>query len=124
MSDQQPEPVEAQKSDKKSIPWVTIGIVSAVLVICISSFAKGSGEPEDLTYQAEGHCEDWVKEKLKAPASADFTTTSTVGAGQGPWTFAGTVDADNSFGAKIRNKWECRIELGDGMFTGSTRLLD
>lgn len=109
---------------KKPVPWVAIGIAAVVVAVCASSFAKGSSEPEDLTHQAEGHCEDWVKEKLKAPATADFATTSTLGTGQGPWTFTGTVDADNSFGAKIRNRWECKIELGDGMFTGTSRLVD
>lgn len=53
-----------------------------------------------------------IESQLKAPASAEFSTyvpgKTPTGAKQltkGRWLASGTVDAQNSFGAKLRQKW-------------------
>jgi hypothetical protein len=69
-------------------------------------------------------CEDFVKEKLKAPSTADFGGQSVSGNGSGPWKVTGWVDAQNSFGAKIRTGWTCDIRLDGTTWRGTTQLVD
>src|SRR5690349_16527224 len=45
-------------------------------------------------------CEGFVDKRLKAPATADYDLSATKSGGK--WEVVGTVDSENSFGAKIR----------------------
>lgn len=96
----------------------------AIAVICGPAVLSGAGEPDYMNGpdDAEQQCVEWVKEKLKAPSTASFTTTASTGGETGPWTFAGTVDAENSFGAKIRNRWECEIRSEGNTWQGRSRV--
>lgn len=65
---------------------------------------------------AAGHtaCEEAVKERLKAPGTAKFggrgeRRTS----GSDGWEFVGYVDAENSFGGNVRNRYVCSAFKGD-----------
>lgn len=51
-------------------------------------------------------CRDWVKARLKSPSSADFSNEVVTSEGN-RYTVRGAVDSDNSFGAPIRNTYEC-----------------
>lgn len=64
-----------------------------------------------------------MRDKLKAPATADFTDGSDSG-GPNSYTITGTVDAENSFGAMLRTGWSCDIEYRDAdqMWHGSATL--
>jgi hypothetical protein len=70
----------------------------------------------------EGSGEDWlgacaaahiaVRNRLKAPAGADFSSCSENTAKRQPdgtWAVGGYVDAQNSFGAKLRNVFLVRL---------------
>lgn len=110
--------VQDKADDRRGM--IYIGVVATLVVglICGASLLNGSDEPSDLTDTAEAHCHERVREKLKAPSTASILTTSTTGGGRGPWTFEGTVDAENSFGAKIRNRFKCEI-VDEGTSTKS-----
>ena len=86
----------------------------------------GDDEPSEslMQIQAVDQCKDWVKEKLKAPATADFSGERVSGSG-GDYTIAGAVDSENSFGAKIRSTWVCTIkrDAASGTFTGEATVL-
>jgi hypothetical protein len=64
-------------------------------------------------------CRQFVRERLKAPSTADFQpcyeSVVRQGAAANIWTVASWVDAENSFGAKIRTTYVCQLEdTGDG----------
>lgn len=55
-------------------------------------------------------CQGWAKERLKAPATAEFPDGAT--ASEGPpdtWAVRGEVDSENSFGALIRSGYRCTV---------------
>ncbi len=108
-------------SESKAGCLPIIGVVLAIGFVantCSGGDSGGGGE-----YGAESTCEDWVKDQLKAPATADFNDTSV--SGSGPWTVTGTVDAENGFGANLRVAWTCDIRLdSDDYYRGSATLLE
>lgn len=70
-----------------------------------------NGAPQD----AESACETFVKQQLKSPSTAQFTVTMHGQiVGDGLWAVVGTVDAQNSFGATIRNSYYCRVHHTTG----------
>ncbi|MCB5168013.1 hypothetical protein LG634_24695 [Streptomyces bambusae] len=81
--------------------------------------ACGSGEPAD-GVEATIMCEKFVKQRLKSPGSANFSgasdTSVTAISSSAPWKYQvmGHVDSDNSFGASIRNTYDCTASTPDG----------
>lgn len=62
-------------------------------------------------------CERFVSEQLKAPSTAEFSgfDTQISDLGNGRYVVRGYVDAENSFGAMIRNDYLCRVEHETGI---------
>ena len=56
------------------------------------------------------HCKDAVRERLRAPDSADFSSTADATSTQ--WT--GTVTAQNAFGVRLISNFTC-TDMGNGM---------
>lgn len=89
-------------------------IVAAVLLIggCTAWVALS---PKDASRQAETSaslaCRNAVRDRLKAPSTAQFSDDATASeSGSGfTVTVTGTVDAENSFGAKLRNTYRCTV---------------
>ena len=54
--------------------------------------------------------QDAVKNKLKAPSTADFDNLKVLKDKSGSVLITGTVDAQNSFGAKIRNSFMVTVD--------------
>ena len=101
-----------------------LGILAVFAVLAFIGSVTGgdSGDdPETQKYGAESACKDWVKDQLKAPSTADFNDVTA--SGSGPWTVVGSVDAENSFGAKLRNRWTCTIRLEGDTYRGVATLL-
>jgi hypothetical protein len=63
--------------------------------------------------QATEECEDSVKDRLKAPATAQFSEVETTPSGAESYDVAGAVDSENSFGALIRSHFTCKATLLD-----------
>jgi hypothetical protein len=64
--------------------------------------------------------EEFVKKHLKSPSTADFGSVfgdyqnpekCTTDLGNGEFDCHGWVDAENSFGAKLRTNWDCRLKF-------------
>ena len=56
-------------------------------------------------------CEEMGKQELKAPSTASFSgagSTTTIYLGTGHYHVRGWVDAQNSFGAKVRSGYTCK----------------
>lgn len=64
--------------------------------------------------KAYSMAKDYVADRLKCPGSADFPARSDPGVvvindGESCWQVLGYVDSQNSFGAKIRVRYSCRL---------------
>lgn len=73
-----------------------------------------SGKEDDYShdkYDALAIAKKVVKEKLKSPATAVFCDSSecTISCVGNTWTISGYVDAQNSFGATLRNNFKVKI---------------
>jgi len=87
---------------------IACGLVLLIFVIAMISSAIGgsSGDsPSDSDGLAIVTCERLVKDNLKSPLSAKFSDESVSGG-----MVTGSVDAENSFGASIRNDFSCSVE--------------
>lgn len=121
-------PADGKKPEKQPIGFSGCLVVLALLGLGGYGLAQcgGDDEPSEslMQIQAEDQCKDWVKEKLKAPATADFSDERVSGSA-GDYTIAGAVDSENSFGAKIRSTWVCTIkrDAASGTFTGEATVL-
>jgi hypothetical protein len=91
--------------------WIAgaFGVIVLVLgVIWLVTSGWEDDHNRDNAYVATSQCEGAIKERLKAPSTAEFNSTAT---GGGPWTVVGTVDAENSFGAKLRSSYQCTVTI-------------
>jgi len=72
---------------------------------------------ESAQSDAKWKCKEFVEKTLKAPSTADFQNYnkfSASGTGEGPFLVTGYVDAQNSFGAKIRTEFTCELRKSQG----------
>lgn len=94
-----------------------LGLFFVGIVSCgVLTTGDGADSPQVQRKAAESACEDFVRDQLKSPSTAEFTGTSSTGSG--PWTVTGEVDSENSFGAMIRASWSCEIRLDGDTFRG------
>ena len=97
------------------LPLLVVGGCTALLV----TYGNPGAGPGNREVSAQ--CEQWVRDALKAPASASFTGVQVAGGG-GAWVVTGDVDAENSFGAEVRQSWTCNITLDGDLWRGSAAL--
>ena len=79
-----------------------------VLLLAVVTGCAGEATPAE---RAADACQRFVSARLKAPGTAEFTRAVALQDGRAvnSWVSAGTVDAENSFGAKIRSSYLCRM---------------
>lgn len=118
MTDLQPSTATdgAAKPNRTSAKTWILGfaIVAALLLGgWVISRVESRPDPGAAERDATRVCEDFVKERLKAPATADFSDLD-VTSDAGEYTVTGDVDAQNSFGAKLRSHFTCVVrDSGD-----------
>lgn len=98
-----------------------MGIILAVItlfgVIAVLGDSDNQTADEGDRVGAALTCEKFVKDRLKAPASAGFPTVSgqTIVSTGNRWKVESHVDADNGFGANVRTEYVCVVTYeGDG----------
>lgn len=98
-----------------------IGAVVAVLfAACASWFQRQPTNPEpDITVA----CKALVRERLKAPASADFSHVTMSGSGP-EYTVRGFVDSENGFGARLRSSFTCEATWNEASETATNLTVD
>lgn len=109
-----PEP--AAESTPPAKPKAKLGtggliFVGLIVLCCVGAIIKsqvGDKEPGDV--DARVMCEQFVEDRLKSPKSADYSGESVFREGD-VWVVTGKVDAQNSFGAMIRNSFKCRMTV-------------
>jgi hypothetical protein len=99
----------------------TIGIV-VIMGCCGQLLTNGGSEsspgvPNVTDEEAADFCEKMVTKNLKAPSTAVFPSrreTTVTSRGHNMFTVIGYVDAENSFGAKLRTPYRCDPRMSDG----------
>jgi hypothetical protein len=101
---------------------IRTAVVAASLLLAPLLTACSSGDGAPLSESAAVMCEDFVKERLKSPGSADFPgvtspdyAKTTTLHNTKPWKYkvTGVVDSQNSFGAKVRSNYVCTVSTKD-----------
>jgi hypothetical protein len=121
-------------SQKQRVTAIAVGaaVLGVLLLVGLMSDndtgGSSSSEDRDLSNMAFVQCKNFVEESLKAPSTADFPFldfTSTEEA-ENEYLVSSYVDAENSFGAKVRSDWTCRISYvgGDDADIASWTLVD
>jgi len=96
-------------------------VLSGLLLLTLCILAVGSSDnggksgPDKIG--AFVMSQEFVKERLKAPSTADFPwydESFVTDLGGGRFRVSAYVDAQNSFGAKIRSKYTCILKSTDG----------
>lgn len=109
----------AQQQSRKAVGCLAM---IAVVVIYVATFDSGgsSSPPRDPNlFDALYACEQYTKGRLRSPSTAKFgkagTTADAVRSlGEGRYKVIGYVDAQNAFGAMIRNVYECDVTVEGG----------
>ncbi len=102
--------------EEKTKGVISLVVLALVIGVAVYGFSgSGSQEGED----SFGH--DWavamtvaekaVKSELKSPSSAEFSSKNetTINVSGNTWTVSGWVEAQNSFGATIRNSYSVKF---------------
>lgn len=103
--------------------FVVAGLLWIVGKACGATDYSSPGNTSAGGYNAESVCEGSVKQQLKAPSTASFSGEEATG-GPTDYTVTGNVDAENSFGAKLRSTWTCSASHDGDNWTGSATLND
>ena len=121
----------AKKADSSQATNEQVGIGCAALVIIpilfilfwpASDDGSESSSPPKPAHSPSGAwviCQEFIEKRLKAPASADFpwfSETYVTKLGGAKYRVDSYVDAQNSFGAQIRQDFSCTVK-----WTGGTR---
>lgn len=107
-----------ETTPKKNSPAIGCGVLVIAAIIMLAAFGVFNSTPPDGDKSsAEAMCEKFVSKQLRAPATAKFSgmdDTSIAPLGDRQWKAVGYVDAQNAFGALIRNDYSCTVRyLGD-----------
>jgi hypothetical protein len=106
--------VEAKKAGSVVKSAIFAGMLLTVLALYGCAQLVGGGGPDRV--EAFTVCQQFVEQRLKSPASADFPPPSeaTISNSGDTWTIDGYVDAANSFGASLRSNFTCVVEHTGG----------
>ena len=84
-------------------------VFSLIGLLVVARFSDNTRDSDTAGYMAE----EFVKDKLKAPSTAEFCSRSqqTVDIlSENKYRVSGWVDSQNSFGAKLRSDWSVVLE--------------
>lgn len=101
--------------------WWIAGIIVAMPILIIVLIMAGSAlfgnESNNDEAQSIVACEKEVKANLKAPSTANLSSTAR--GSDGKYTVTGQVDAENSFGAKVLNSYQCSVSISGDYATAT-----
>lgn len=107
-----------QKRKERRVTLVVFGVLGvAIAILAWSATLPGGGSSPGDSREAVAQCEGFADKRLKAPATADYNLSATES--DGAWRVVGTVDSENSFGAKVRSDVRCVMH-----FTSDQAVLD
>lgn len=105
-----------KKVDNKAF-FLGASVICIVLICCVVIFANLGVKTKDYKSMAFVMCQLYVQNRLKAPSTAEFATSSNSNIqdlGNNTFEILSHVDAQNSFGAVLRTNYYCKIQyIGD-----------
>lgn len=127
--------MENQKPEKpRRDPKNDYKVFAAIIAFCLAIvgwYYLGGGQEREaqhdqevLAMRAQRACEQFTKDQLKAPSTAEFSNWVTTEITDRSWRIKADVDAQNSFGAMIRNTTICEISYNRSSdeMTGSAKI--
>ena len=97
---------------------ILFGIVGSMFPRAQTSASTGQVEDTYDTFAFAVQCEKIIKDKLKAPSTAKFPDAyeaqQQITKPNSGYYWEGSVDAENSFGAMLRNKFKCTYTRSTG----------
>ena len=98
--------------------YLTLGLLltsSIILTGCCCCCSDGTSNNSEgsMELNAQVLCRQVIRQNLKAPSTANFSGDSVStdnNKGKQIFIVTGYVDAENSFGAKLRSSYECSID--------------
>lgn len=108
-------PTEAPKASPVT-GWIVIGILVLVPVLCIGGFIYNelAGPKGATPDRASLACQEFVKDRLRAPSTAEFSNMSATAEDDGIWRVTGRVEAQNPLGVPLRSAFTCVVEHNGG----------
>lgn len=90
------------------------GIVVVLFAGCQSMLNSGDERSDTPTeYDANYYCKEFVKDRLKAPSTAEFSGETAFGGGSS-WTSSGVVESENGFGGMTQTRYTCQLTYSSG----------
>ena len=89
-----------------------LAVLLAVTLIAVIVIVSTSPSRDPYADTAESMCMTFISKRLNAPGSADWSGPSETGfekRADGSYLVWGWVDAQNSFGAKLRKSYRCEV---------------
>lgn len=96
---------------KRRWPWIA---GSAAVLTVLAVLGGWYAAQPNMADRAVQTCQNLVRDKLKAPATAQFVDVTFTDWQGGHWTVNGQVDAQNGFGALVRGPFSCELYTPDG----------
>ena len=93
--------------------WWTVNGPAGAIGFVSASVVREERLPDDVTVAVMA--QDYVDDRLKAPRTAEFERPRIEHLGGGQFVVTGYVDAENSFGAMIRNTYRVELSTTDGV---------
>jgi hypothetical protein len=90
---------------------VVLSCIGAVTAVLSSAGGESTHSPPDRRLEARSMCETFVKQRLKAPATARFSGESATAVSSNEYIVGGSVDAQNGFGALLRSTFVCDLTI-------------
>lgn len=104
---------------------LSLALIAGVLMWLGSGDSSTSSKPSETL--AFIQCQDFVKERLRAPATADFPSLDRTSwdMSDNTWVVKSYVDSQNGFGAMLRSNWHCKVQYvgNDPLSRSSWKLL-
>lgn len=112
--------MEQTKEQKKSKRGCIMGLIVGpvfIIIMCIS-FCSGPTEEEkaaqrksDREFTVEVLSRQFVEGRLKSPSSAEFSNIQIKQENDSVYRVFGVVDSQNDYGAMLRSRYHCVVEL-------------
>jgi hypothetical protein len=103
-SPHQPSAGKPPLGPRKALVAVAIALAVGAILVLLSQVSIGPDADGAATM-----CEEYVTDRLKAPATADFPGGAHVSSTADEWTVVASVDSENGFGAMIRTDYVCTV---------------
>lgn len=97
--------------------FVGLPLLGGAITWATQGWDSDNSSPDFGEGEARVMCEDFVKDRLRSPSTADFQRPDIRSVGEAQFEVSGTVDAQNAFGATVRQSYVCKVEGADGVAT-------